>query len=301
MRSLGLCLAGGGQRAFVQLGFLERWWPGLAPRLAAVSACSAGACFGIIWATGRQPATHEYWLARRHGITRNFDWGRLRRGGRLTPHIPIYPDTMRFALADGGFERIQALPFPFYILAAVLPARLPVPLAVTLGMAGYSFERQLSHGRLHPRAAQRIGFSPFVLDARECRDPEELVALVLASSATPPFTPLGRVRGELLLDGGMVDNAPAFLAEQVPGVERTLVLLTRPYPPANVGWQGRRLYLCPSEPPPISRWDYTSAERVAATIALGRREAERQGEVVTGFLGRSGKAESRWQMAEDVG
>lgn len=283
-RDLGLCLAGGGQRAFVQVGFLERWWPALEPRVGAISACSAGACFGVIWLTGRQPATHQYWLGRRHGITRNFDWGRLRRGGRLTPHIPIYPDTLRYALADGGFERIKALPFPCYILAAALPPHLPVRLAVTLGMAGYSFERQLSYGKLHPKAGRRIGFTPFVLDARDCADPEELVSLVLASSATPPFTPLGRVRGQLLLDGGMVDNAPAHLAADTPGVERTVVLLTRPYPKKTIGWQGRRLYLAPSTKPPISRWDYTSAERVEATLDLGRRDAERHGEAVKELL-----------------
>ncbi|HEX9164278.1 MAG TPA: patatin-like phospholipase family protein [Gemmatimonadales bacterium] len=289
-RDLGLCLAGGGQRAFVQVGFLERWWPALEPRVGAISACSAGACFGVIWLTGRQPATHQYWLGRRDGITRNFHWGRLRRGGRLTPHIPIYPDTLRYALADGGFERIRALPFPFYVLAAALPPRLPVSLAVTLGMAGYSFERQLSHGKLHPKAGHRIGFTPFVLDARECADPEELVALVLASSATPPFTPLGAVRGQVLLDGGMVDNAPAYLAEGVPGVDRTLVLLTRPYPRENIGWQGRRLYLAPTEPPPISRWDYTSVERVEATLDLGRRDAERHGDLVVKLLEARGES-----------
>lgn len=300
-RDLGVCLAGGGQRAFLQVGFLERWWPELAPRVGAISACSAGACFGVIWLTGRQPITHQYWLRRRAGITRNFDWGRLRRGGRLTPHIPIYPDTLRYALADGGFERIKSLPFPFFILAAALPARMPVSLAVTLGMAGYSFERQLSYGKLHPKAGRRIGFTPFVLDARECAGAEELVALVLASSATPPFTPLGRVRGTLLLDGGMVDNAPAFLAAEAPGVGRTLVLLTRPYPPQNIGWQGQRLYLAPSTHPPISRWDYTSAERVEQTLALGRREAERQAAAMKKLLVNPGRAESGELKAEPAG
>jgi predicted acylesterase/phospholipase RssA len=110
------------------------------------------------------------------------------------------------------------------------------------------------------------------------------VALVLASSATPPFTPLGRVRGQLLLDGGMVDNAPAYLAEAVPGVERTLVLLTRPYPGPNIGWQGRRLYLAPTEPPPISRWDYTSVARVEATLALGRADADRHASALEALL-----------------
>jgi len=254
------------------------------PRLGAVSACSAGACFGIIWATGRQPETHAYWLSRRAGVTRNFDWGKALRGDRPTPQMPIYPDTMRFALAEGGFERVKALPFPFLILTAVLPPFLPAPLAVVLGMAGYSLERQLSRGKLHPRAGRRIGFQPFAMDARECRDPEELVSLVLASSATPPFTPLGAVRGLRLLDGGIVDNAPALLAADVPGVERTVVLLTRPYPDGTVGRRGNRLYLAPGEMPPISRWDYTSEARVEATLALGRREATRQAPEVAAFL-----------------
>jgi len=72
-----------------------------------------------------------------------------------------------------------------------------------------------------------------------------------------------------------VDNAPAFVAEQEDGVKRNLVLLTRPYPESSVGWKGTRLYLCPTEPVPINRWDYTSAERVDATVALGRLDAER--------------------------
>jgi predicted acylesterase/phospholipase RssA len=283
-RSLGVCFAGGGQRAFVQVGFLERWWDRLEPHVAAASACSAGACFSVIYFTGRQPETHRYWLERRRGITRNFEWGRLLRGRRPTPQMPIYPDTMRFALAEGGFERIKALPFPLLILTAVLPRHLPVPLAVTLGMGGYTFERQLAHGKLHPRAGRRIGFTPFALAARECMDAEELVALVLASSATPPFTPLGLIRGHRLLDGGMIDNAPAFLAERVPGVKRTIVLLTRPYPPENIGRQGPRLYLAPTEAPPISRWDYTSEARVEATLALGRRDAEHHGPVLLDFL-----------------
>ena len=86
------------------------------------------------------------------------------------------------------------------------------------------------------------------------------------------------------MDGGMIDNAPAYLAESVPGVERTIVLLTRPYPPGNIGRQGSRLYLAPSEPPPISRWDYTSEARVEATLALGRRDAERHAPGLLDFL-----------------
>lgn len=287
MRSLALTLAGGGNRAFWQLGMLEQWWLELEPGLAAVAACSAGASMAVTWLSGRQNATHEYWMSRRAKVTRNFEWSRLLSGHRPTPHEPIYRDTLRFSLADGGLARIRGLPFPVMILTASFPGWMPVPLATVAGMTAYSIERQLAMGKLHPRSGRVIGFRPVVVDARTCEEPEDLVDLVLASSATPPFTSIGRHRGRRLLDGGMVDNAPAFVAEQAPEVVRNLVLLTRPYPPDSVGWKGSRLYLCPTEPVPINRWDYTSIERVDATVALGRSDAARHAAAMAEFLAQS--------------
>ncbi len=283
-RRLGLTLAGGGNRAFWQIGMLERWWAELEPRLGAIAACSAGASTAVTWLSGRRLQTHEYWLGRRAGVTRNFEWHRMLRGRRPTPHEPIYRATLRHALSEGGLERIQRLPFPALILTAAIPAWLPAPVATVVGMTAYSVERELNRGKLHPRSGRTIGFQPVVVDARSCAHIEDLVDLVLASSATPPFTGIGRHRGRRLLDGGMVDNAPAFVADGVPGIARNLVLLTRPYPAASVGWQGTRLYLCPTEPVPINRWDYTSLQRVEETIALGRRDAERHAAAVRRFI-----------------
>ena len=281
---VALTLAGGGNRAFWQLGILERWWDRLLPRLGAIAACSAGASTAITWLSGRQVETHRYWLGRRQHVTRNFRWEGLLPGRRLTPHEPIYRDTLRHALEDGGLDRIRVLPFPVLILTASLPGWLPAPLASALGMAAYSMEREMNRGRLHPGSGRRLGFRPVVVDARSSETPDDLIDLVLASSATPPFTRIGRHRGVRLLDGGMVDNAPAFVADSVPGVRRNLVLLTRPYPDASVGLQGSRLYLCPTEPVPINRWDYTRLERVEATLALGKQDAERHGEAILQFL-----------------
>jgi predicted acylesterase/phospholipase RssA len=280
-------MAGGGNRAFWQLGMLERWWPELEPRLASVAACSAGASMAVTWLSGRQQETHEFWLGRRAHVTRNFEWGRLLTGRRPTPHEPIYRDTLRHSLADGGLDRIRALPFPLLILTAAFPRWMPVSLATAAGMTAYSIERQLAMGKLHPRSGRVIGFRPVVVDARTCQEAEDLVDLVLASSATPPFTSIGRHRGRRLLDGGMVDNAPAFVAEQAGGVSRNLILLTRPYPPESIGWKGTRLYLCPTEPVPINRWDYTSIERVEDTVRLGRTDAERHSGLIHEFLARN--------------
>lgn len=274
-RHVGLTLAGGGNRAFLQLAILERWWGRLAPRVAAMSTCSAGASMAITFLSGRAEATHAYWLSRRAAVTRNFTWSRLLSGQRPTPHLPIYRDTTLFALADGGFERIQALPFPVWILMAETPYNAPIPLAVAAGFAAYSFERWRDSGKLHPVSGRRLGFRPLLRDARACTTPEELTALVLASSATPPFLPIPRIEGHRVADGGMVDNAPAFAAELDPAVRRTLVLLTRYYPPERVGLRGTRWYLAPSRRVEISRWEYTRPDLVEDTLRLGAEEAAR--------------------------
>lgn len=272
-RDLGLVFAGGGNRAFYQLGLMNEWRERLLPRTAAVAACSAGACVAVILLGRRQDSTHRFWLERRRGVTKNFEWRRLLTGKRPTPHAPIYRDTLIHSMQDGGLERLRAQPFPVLVVASRFPRLIPAGGAVALGLGAYSLEKRLFPRRLHPRLPRRLGFVPAVFDARDCESPEALADLVIASSATPPFTPVGRYRTAPLLDGGLVDNAPAFAVESVPGVVRTVVLLTRPYPDGVAGHRGTRLYVAPTAPVPIERWDYTHPELVEDTIAMGEREA----------------------------
>jgi hypothetical protein len=171
-----------------------------------------------------------------------------------------------------------------YVLTALPPRWLPVAAAVVVGMAAYSIERKLRDGKLHPSSGRRLGFRPHVFDLRECASIEDVVDVVVASSATPPFTPLGSHNGSALLDGGLVDNAPAFVAERTAGVRKHLVILTRPYPEASVGHRNGRWYLCPGEPVPINRWEYTRPDLVEATIALGERDAVRRDGELEVFL-----------------
>jgi hypothetical protein len=283
-RDVALTLAGGGNRALVQTGLLRRWWPMLESRIAVLAACSAGASMAVSLLTGRELEASAFWFGRRAGVTKNIDWRLLALGRRPTPHTPIYRDTLRYALADGGFERLRAAPFPVLVLTAVPPRWLPAPVAALVGMSVYSLERQMRHGRLHPSSGRRLGFRPKAFDLRACETSEDVIDIVLASSATPPFTPIGRRQGQALLDGGLVDNAPAFLGDGVSGVTRHLVLLTRPYPEASVGLKGNRWYLCPGEAVPISRWEYTRPDLVEATIALGDREAGRRQAELSEFL-----------------
>ncbi len=275
MRDLGLSFAGGGNRSFYQQGLVEAWGEQLWPRVAAVSGCSAGSAIAILLLSGRRDEARSHWDGLRKGIRKNIDWRRALRGEPIAPHGPIYRSTVVHALIDGGFERIRALPFPIYVLCTIAPSYVPMRAAVWLGFGAYAFEKQRKPELLHPRAGLTLGYREFVFDARDCETPDELADLVLASSATPPFTPVGNFRGLALLDGGIVDNAPAYLVERHPDVKRNLVLLSRPYPEGTAGERGSRLYIAPSQRVPVERWDYTEHAPVAETLALGARDALR--------------------------
>jgi len=271
-RDLGLTFAGGGNRAFYQLGLLNRWSDRLLPRVAAVAACSAGACVAVVLLSGRQAETRLRWHELRKGVRKNFDARRLLRGENPTPHGPIYRAVLLSALAEGGFERLRSQPFPVLVLTARIPRRVPTAGALLLGLAAYRLERRLHPRRLHLRYSTRAGFSPAVHDLRDCEAPEQVAELVLASSATPPFTPLGRIGGDRHVDGGLIDGAPAFVAEQVPSVRKNLVVLTRPWP--DLPERGPRYYVAPRRPIAVSPWDYTEGTQVDEVIAQGEAESD---------------------------
>jgi hypothetical protein len=72
----------------------------------------------------------------------------------------------------------------------------------------------------------------------------------------------------------MIDNAPAFVVEERhPEAPRSIVFLSRPYHPSVLGIRERRLYLAPTRPTPIDRWDYTRPHLLDETVAMGEREA----------------------------
>ena len=284
-RDLGLTLAGGGNRTLYNLALIERWGERLWPRLAAVGGVSAGACMLALYVSGRAQAARDFWHIRRREVSRNLDPARLLRGQAIAPHGEVYRDTLLHAFDAEALARIQSAPFPILSLAAAPPAPLPASLGTVLGFGAYKIEKGLRAGLVHPSAGRRLGFRPVIVDARSCESAEELADLILASSSTPPFTPIGRFRGEALIDGGVIDNVPAFVAETVPEVRRNLVLLSRPYPTSVLGRQGRRLYLAPTAPPPCECWDYTRSDLAEATYDMGAREADHHAPILGRFLG----------------
>ncbi|HEX8096850.1 MAG TPA: patatin-like phospholipase family protein [Pyrinomonadaceae bacterium] len=284
-KDIGITFAGGGNKSFYQFGLMRRWRDRLLPRVRAVAACSAGACVAALLLSGREELIGEFWRRRCRGLTRNFDWGRLLSGRCPTPHGELYRELLLYAFADGGLDRVRSQPFPIFVITAAFHVRMPAFAAAALGLCAYT----LDHGRRRAPGvhsfARRTGFRPAVFDARDCETADELADLIIASSATPPFTPLGRVRDERLLDGGIISPAPSFLAEEHPGVERSVVLRTAPPRPLGPHDATRRLYVSPSEKLPIGTWDFTRPDLLAATIERGERDAGLYDERLAAFIG----------------
>jgi hypothetical protein len=273
-RNLGVTLAGGGNRAFYQLGLLRKWGDRLVPRTAVMATVSAGACVAGMYFSGRERIAREFWHKRREGVNKNLNWWRVLRGKNPAPHHPIFRDTMLCTFSDGGLERIKELPFPILVLAAAFPRVMTPSVGVLVGMGAYNLEKRLKPEMVHPTFGRKLGFRPVLVDARSCETPEEITDLIIASASTPPFLPVGRFRGQKLLDGGIIDNVPAAAAEGTQGLLSNLVLLTKPYPPKVLGFQGHRLYIAPTQEVPIHRWDYTHPEQLEETIAMGEAEAD---------------------------
>lgn len=282
--NLGLCLAGGGNRAFWQIGMLEVLGPEILPRVRAISGASAGSAAAVFFAAGVGDRARDVFAELRADIETNFDVRQLARRQPPMPHQRVYREVLARGIGDAGFSRIRELPFPIRILAAEPPPRLRVPLGLFAGLAAYQIEKIARPNALHPTVAPRLGFRAHVHDARDCESLDALIALVLASSSTPPITRLGSYGGANLIDGSLIDNAPAFAADEVEGVEKTLVLLTRAYPSHAVGRRGNRLYVPPSELPPAERWDYRRVAPIDETIELGHRDAARHRESILRFL-----------------
>lgn len=275
-----LVFAGGGCRCFWQVGFLETAGERalIAPRH--VVAVSAGAAMATILLAGRAARARARFAALTAANPRNLYPANLLGAERVFPHLRMYRDVLLEAYDAEALAALAAGP-PIDVLLARPPRRLPPLGALLVGFGAYVLERRLRDG-VHPRWPRALGYAPELVRVQDVLTAHAgddraaagaLVELVLASSCTPPVTPFLRYAGQPVLDGGLVDNVPAFAVP--PRCRRALVLLTRRYPTGKLGHDPRRRFVQPSRPIPVAKWDYTRPDLLQETYDLGRRDGER--------------------------
>lgn len=263
-----MVLAGGGSRTLWHLGFWrEAAGPlALAPvQIATVSASSAMACALV---AGIGDDVLRLFRAATRGNPRNFYPRHLLGPEPMFPHARMYRRAILDLVDGAALDRIHAGP-DVRMLLGRLPSWLGPRTGVVAAALAYNFDKRVRN-LVHPTTPLALGFRPEVVSARTCPTPERLADLILASSCTPPMTPLLRWNERHVLDGGVVDNVPWCALGPDPGP--TLVLLTRRYPrlPEIPG----RTYVQPSAPVTIGAWDYTNPDGLQAAYDLGRWDGE---------------------------
>ncbi len=260
--------AGGGNRCVWQAGFYRTVGEtfNLAP--ARVAAASAGAAIAAVLFAGCFDAAFAHFKRATAGNSRNVHLRNLFDSAPIFPHAAMYRRTLLEVIDDRALATLHAGP---ELRMAI--TRPPGWLGARTGFAIAGLADALEHllgPPVHPRLAPWLGFRAEYATARACGTPEALADLVLASSCTPPLTPLLMHGGKPSLDGGIADNVPVAALADAPGA--TLVLLARRY--RRLPAHSRRVYAQPSADVPVSSWDYTNPAGLQAGYDLGRRDGE---------------------------
>lgn len=265
--------AGGGNRCWWQAGFWEVVAPAidLRPRvIAGVSAGAATAC--LLYASDARTALEYYRGALAYNRRNVYPLNAFRAGRRVFPHGAIYRRALTTLLGGERFGRLIARAPEIRVPYARVPRWLGPHSAVAIGLVGYHAEKYVLRS-LHPRFGRLLGFTSETARVQDCRGADELVDLICASSATPPFTPIEYRDARPAVDGGFVDNVPVHAVDPLGG--RTLVLTTRRYPRhAPVFVRHGRVYAQPSRKVAAAPWDYTSPADYEATWLQGRGDGE---------------------------
>ena len=265
--------AGGGNRCWWQAGFWDVVAPAIALKPRLVAGVSAGAATACMLYANDSRWVMDYYREALKDNRKNAYWGNaVKRGAKVFPHARIYRQALTDILGGERFAKLKADAPELRIQFARLPRLLGPRAAVALGLVAYNLEKYWKKS-LHPTFGRRLGFTPEFVRMQDCETIDDLVSLIIASSCTPPFTPIEHRGGRPTLDGGMVDNVPV---DAVGRGASTLVLVTRRYPgrPDMFTHQGR-LYVQPSRKVAIGSWDYTNPAGMQTTYDQGRTDGER--------------------------
>jgi predicted acylesterase/phospholipase RssA len=266
-----VAFAGGGNRCYWQGGFWEAAAPGLGLKPELVVGVSAGAwsaCYSLL-GLGR----HVNALVAEgcEGGRRNFEWREWRQGRPAFPVAGMYQSLMEMVVDKDAFDRLRSGP-DLLIALARKPRRLPLSLAIPLGLAAYQIEKKWRQP-VHPRGGRALGFQPEFVRVQDMQGPASLVAALMASASVPPFMPVGLVGGMAALDGGLVDNVPV---EPLQAVEargaKTLVILSRRY--KSFPHVPGRLYVQPNAPVPVGQFDITNPTGIRRAYEMGLADGE---------------------------
>lgn len=264
--------SGGGSRCLWQVGFWDVVSPELNLRPDIVAGVSAGAAMaGMIMA-----GTSDIGLALIKEATaanrKNFYISNFLTKEPVFPHYGIYRNTVLNTITPDGIKRLKKGP-EIRVLITNPPAYLGPLSGTFVGLMAYTIEKHILHP-VHPGFGLKLGFKPAVAKLNDCNTAGEIADLIMYSSCTPPFLPIMKYNGKITLDGGIIDNVPVSVIGEDAGKGRMLVLMSRIHRADRIPQTPDRIYVQPSVPPAVSKWDYTNPSGLQSAYDLGKKDGE---------------------------
>ncbi|EMN92200.1 patatin-like phospholipase family protein [Leptospira weilii] len=272
-------IAGGGCKAFYGLGFgheIKSW--GL--RFREVSGVSAGAAMVLCLICGDEEECVSFFenIVRKNPA--NFYLSRLFKGERVFPHEEMYRKTIRFGMdfqkiVKSGIKvfihTLKAIPKEDSLRNKFRLARLIAETAKAFLEDERDKKRGLNTGRMQ-RVLRKWNMKEVLFTEKDFDDEKAVEQIILNSSSVPPVVSVQSHGNEYYFDGGLTNN---LLLEVFPPDKKTIGVYYEPT--TIVGKDPKLLERCylqtPSEPLPITSFDYTDPNGVRRAYELGKRDA----------------------------
>ena len=268
-----LVMQGGGVRCLWQAGFLSVVAPHWERMPAKIFAVSAGAAIACAFAAGRLDAGVDAFKRAVSGNRKNFYPSHLFSRKPAFPHAAMYREVLSEVLNDSGMKALAQGPDVEILLCR--PPRHLSSATVKAVLLGIGISRRFSAtSRISSMLIRTSGLSPEFVSVRSCCDARGVTDLVLASSSTPPFTPLFSYQGHHALDGGVLESIPT--SKLAAAGARALVILTGPLTQrASFSQQSGVTYVAPSRHVAGAPWDYANPRLLDAFYSLGKEDGAR--------------------------
>jgi predicted acylesterase/phospholipase RssA len=266
-----IVFSGGGCRCFWQVGFYEVLSESCSFVPNVFAGVSAGAAMACMIAANRIKEGMRFFKEIARNNKKNLYIENMLNHKPLFPHHDMYLEALNNILDDKAFQAIKRSPPDIRVLLSYPPECLGAFTGALIGFFAYSLEKLLFEP-LHPKFPVLLGYKAKVISVKSCPRKKDLTDLILQSSCTPPVIPFLKRDGKPVFDGGLVDNVPARIINT--SNQKVLVLLTRNYPINKLHHVKNRIYVQPSRPIHVKKWDYTDPEGIQKTYDLGRKDAE---------------------------
>jgi predicted patatin/cPLA2 family phospholipase len=288
--SLGI--AGGGCKAFYALGVgseLKKW----GVKIKEVSGVSAGSAMGLCLICGTEETTVEFFeeITRRNDS--NFKMSNLFfRDEKVFPHETMYRRTIRYAM---DWEKIKSSQTKVYVVTVKaipkkdesLKSRFEVAKLIAETAQAYIKDEKDRIAGIPCNRIQEVlkkwNMTEVIFTEKDFVSPENLEQIIMNSSSIPPVVSLQDSNNEYYLDGGLINNL--FLESFSPSNPKIGIY----YEDSTLIGKDPKILndsflIRPSEPLPITSFDYTNPKGVRATFELGKRDAIHQKEAILTYL-----------------